>query len=111
MFEENSIFNKYIAINDKDSEFRIKVAYLLESFMLGNYEIIGGQLPQIFIRVNDPYRINLLAKYKEHTNLILQDIDKRQKNSVATMEKFFTSKLSDNERWNFIEDYFLGKEI
>lgn len=108
---DSKSFNKYISVDDKESEFRIKIAYLLESLLLGNYEIVGGQLPQIFIRINDPYKIKLLSRYEKYSNSILQDIDNRHKDSVETMEKFFISHMSDNERWNFIENYFLGKEI
>jgi len=112
MFPNNSrIFNKYISIKDKKSEFRIKIAYLLESLLLGNYEVVGGQHLQIFIRANDPYKIKLLSKYQKYSNVILQDINNRHKNSVEIMEKFFISTMSNNERWNFIESYFLGKDV
>ncbi|PIP17434.1 MAG: DEAD/DEAH box helicase [Parcubacteria group bacterium CG23_combo_of_CG06-09_8_20_14_all_35_9] len=111
MFSNASkFFNKYISAMDKESEFRIKIAYLLESLLLGNYEIVGGELLQIFIRISDPYKIKLLSKYQKYSNIILQDIDERHKNSVKTMEEFFTSTISNNKRWEFIENYFLGRE-
>jgi ATP-dependent DNA helicase RecQ len=112
MFQSDSkLFNKYISIDDKETEFRIKIAYLLESLMLGNYEIAGGQLLQIFIRINDPYKVKLLSAYQDYSNAVLQDIDNRHKTSVKIMEKFFTSVANNNKRWDFIEDYFLGREV
>lgn len=108
---DSKLFNKYISVDDRETEFRIKIAYLLESLMLGNYEIVGGQLLQIFIRINDSYKVKLLSVYRDYSNAVLQDIDNRHKASVAIMEKFFTSGINNNERWNFIEDYFLGREV
>lgn len=109
-FVENKIFNSYISVKENESRFKTKIAYLIESLLLGNYEIIGGQLPQIFICINDPYKIKLLSKYEKYSNIILEDIDKRHKDSVETMEKFFTSTMNNNKRWDFIENYFLGRE-
>jgi len=110
MFPEYSTyFCKYITVNDENNEWRIKIAYLLESLALGSYEITGGQHPQIFIRVNDPYKIRLLSRYKDYLNEVLKNIDLRHQHSIQVMEKFFTSKMTNSERWTFIEDYFLGK--
>jgi len=111
MFTDKDKLNycRYISINDKESEFRIKISYLLESFNLGNYEISGGELPQIFIRINDPYILKQLTMKDKYSNEILQNIENRYKNSVETMNYFFTNRMDDNERWNYVEKYFLGK--
>jgi len=95
--QDNLNYCKYISINDKGSEFRIKISYLLESFNLGNYEILGGELPQIFIRINDPSKLKQLAMKNKYTNEILQNVENRYKNSVETMNYFLTSKMGDNE--------------
>lgn len=106
---DNLNYCRYISINDKESEFRIKISYLLESFNLGNYEIIGGESPQLFIRINDPYKLKQLVMKNKYTNEILQNIENRYKNSVETMNHFFSSNMEDNERWDYVEKYFLGK--
>ena len=86
----------------------IQLAYVLESFDLGTYEMSGGEQPSIFIRLNDPSKLKWISK-KGYTNDILREVDRRQKTSVQIMEYFFTKELTTEERWTFIEDYFLGK--
>jgi len=109
--DENTLkYCKYIAINDKESEYRIKISYLLESFNLGNYSIVGGQLPQIFIRINDPYIVKQLMLDRKYTNQILQEIENRYKSSVEVMNYFFTEDMDSNSRWDYVENYFLGKK-
>lgn len=108
--EEGSVFEKYISTLDKESEFRIKIAYVLESLSLGNYELVGGQLPQIFVRINAPYKLKIVASKPDYTNSILEDINNRHSESVKIMESFFTSDMSNVERWDFLEKYFLGKQ-
>ncbi len=109
--DDCQFFQKYITVNNRETEFRIKIAYLLEAFDLGSYEIAGGQLPQIFIRINDPYKIRTLIQSSDYRNEILQDVENRHKRGIKIMEKFFGSIMNNEERWNFIEDYFLGEEV
>jgi len=107
----NKMFLKYISTNSKETEYRIKSAYLLEAFKLGNYELIGGQLPQIFIRINDPFKLKMLTQNDSYSNEILKDVDNRYKRGVKIMEKFFTDRMENTERWNFIESYFMGDSV
>ncbi len=85
----------------------VKMAYVLETFNLGSYEIAGGESPAIFIRINDPVKIDWLSKV-DYENSILTGIKNRFETSAKIMEYFFTHDLTDQERWDFIEDYFLG---
>ena len=64
---------------------------ILELLELATYEIKGGEDPKIFIRINDPNRIR-----REHTI------------SHALFDHFFTNTFTSDERWDFIEDFFLG---
>ena len=110
MFDTNQkIFEKFIATDNTESEFRIKIAYLIESLLLGSYERKGGKLSQIFIRINDPYKLTLLAGDPKYSNSIVQDIERRHERAINQMEYFFHSQMNDAERWGYIEDYFLGK--
>jgi ATP-dependent DNA helicase RecQ len=111
MFENENILRycKYITTNDKDSNYQIKISYILESLNLGSYSIIGGQTPQVFIRINDPYLLKKLVKNSEYKNEILQDIENRYKSAVETMNYFFTEDIDTKTRWEYVEDYFLGK--
>lgn len=70
----------------------------------------GGEVPAIFIRINDPVKINWLVR-NDYENEILKGVEGRQKISVKIMEHFFTSKMDNDKRWEFIEDFFLGKQV
>lgn len=103
-------FEKYLNPKSKFTMGYIKLAHLIESFQFGSYEFSGGILPQIFIRINDPFKVRLIANDEKYTNAILRDINNRHKSSMKVMEEFFTTELNDSDRWDFIEDHFLGKE-
>lgn len=62
-----------------------------------------------FILINDPLKIARLARNRNYTNSVVQAVEKRFSVNANLMNYFFTNTLSDEERWQFIEDYFLGK--
>lgn len=97
--------------NKKDFDL-FRVLYLLEIFGLCDYEIIGGESPEIFIRLNDPLKIKrLTSESYDYKNVILQAVKRRHENSTKILRKFFTELTTDEERWEFIENYFLGQEV
>jgi RecQ family ATP-dependent DNA helicase len=104
-------FEKYLSPQSKLEQVYIKMAHLIESFQLGSYEFAGGILPQVFVRINDPFKIRLLANDESYSNDILQDINNRHRSSMLIMEKFFTANMDTTQRWDFIENYFLGKDV
>lgn len=108
-YNEANFFDKFIPIEKDRNKDLIKLAYLIESFQIGNYELSGGTYPQIFMRINDPFKVVALSKDYNYSNVILEDIDNRQKLSISIMERFFTDKSTNDDKWNFIENYFLGK--
>ncbi len=97
----------FIPAGDDKNIGMIQLAYLLEAFSLATYVIGGGEKPGVFIRLNDPVKISRLAK-RIYTNDILKEIERRQQTSLCIMEYFFTQTLDTQQRWKFIEDYFLG---
>lgn len=105
------VYNKYLSYEINKIDGFQKVAYLIEAFNLGNYESVGGQHPQIFVRINDPFRLRIIAESSSYNNGIVDDIERRHERSVNIMEKFFSSKMSNDERWHFIENYFLGRPV
>lgn len=102
-------FEKYLSPKSSLTITYIKLVHQLESFKIGSYEFSGGMLPRIFIRINDPHKVRLISNDQNYKNIILQDINNRQVSSMNIMEYFFTKDLDDNDRWNFIEEFFLGK--
>lgn len=100
---------KYIPTEPDKNKESIKLAYMMEVFGLCTYEIVGGEQPQIFIRINDPLKITRLALSRNYTNGVVSMVEQRFGLNVNLMTHFFLHKMADEQRWQFIEDYFLGK--
>ena len=103
--KEDSTFIKYIS---NDSKF-LEVATLLQALELGSFEVTGGNTPKIFFRINDPSKLEYLSKIPKYSNSVLSNIEKVGKNADKIIEEFFSTSMSNIERWNYIEDYFLGR--
>lgn len=100
---------KYISTEPEKNREVIKLAYIMEVFGLCTYEIVGGEQPQIFIRINDPLKVTRLARSRDYTNGVVAAVEQRFGLNVNLMTHFFLSAMEDEQRWQFIEDYFLGK--
>lgn len=89
-----------------------KVLTLLSMFNIIQYDMYGGQNPEIFIRINDPARIKAIAEktitYKN--NIVKKAIEKHNRD-CEVFEKFILDLNTDEERWDYIENYFLGKDV
>ena len=82
----------------------------LELLGLASYEIRGGEKAEVFIRVNDPDKLEYLATSGRYTNGVLQDIQKHHRNNERLLAAFFAADMNDDARWELIEQYFLGNE-
>lgn len=98
---------------DKDKIKNItKVLALLSMFNIIQYDMYGGQNPEIFIRINDPFRIKAIAENNIiYKNNIIKKAKEKHNRDCEILKKFITKLNTDEERWNYIEDYFLGKEV
>lgn len=91
-----------------------KLLKLLSLLDLITFEIEGGNSPEIFIRLNAPDKIkNILEEKVLYKNKYVDLAKEKHYRSVKILDYFFRNfNSSDNEaRWNFIEKYFLGKNI
>lgn len=105
-----NIHSSYVAISNGNKKTDIlQLSILLELFALATYEVVGGKNTEIFIRINDPMKIKRLSM-SNYRNTILTDIERKRKKSQEVLQYFMKSKLSDEERWDVIENYFLGHE-
>lgn len=105
-----NIHSSYVAISKENEKTDIlQLSILLELFSLATYEVVGGKNTEIFIRINDPMKIKRLS-ISNYRNTILTDIERKRKKSQEVLQYFMKSKLSDEERWDVIENYFLGHE-
>lgn len=100
---------KYISASDTKSDVHLKIGFIIETFKLGTYNINGGYLPQIFIRVNNPNLLKrLVERIENYNNSILSMVEKRHERSIDILNDFFTASYTNKERWEYIEKYFLG---
>ena len=86
------------------------MASLLQIVNMASYEIIGGQNLQIFLRINDPSKLLQISKNNNYRNNILSDIENRHNRAISIIDGFMSNDFSNTERWEIIEQYFLGND-
>ena len=112
IFINDFSINLFYSNSSKTDFDNFRVLYLLELFDLVNYTISGGENPEILIKVSDPEKIRRLSSTEDkYTNNLLKHMNTKNENSIEIMNYFFTKNMSNEERWDFIERYFLGEEF
>jgi Superfamily II DNA helicase len=99
----------YAKLYCKADDSVIFLAEVLDSLGLATYQKFGGDDPAIFVRINNPIRLGDLVRSGRYENSILKRIYDRYDYSERVFTYFFTKTMSDEERWEFIENYFLGQ--
>ena len=107
--EDNTFFRFYPLTQNKQIEI-MPLLRLLELLGLATYEIRGGEKAEVFIRINDPDKLERIASSGKYTNNVLQSIQEHHRSSEKLLAAFFTADMSTEERWELIEQYFLGNE-
>lgn len=107
------LFDKYIQSTKQQFfcspyERLVRLCELLSSLNLADYQRTGGDNPSIFIRINNPSYLKNVVRIGRYSNQILNNIYDKFDYSERVFEYFFTTKMSDKQRWDFIEAYFLG---
>jgi hypothetical protein len=105
------IINRYVTNKESNSINYIRLGYFLEMLELGTFEIKGGENPMVFIRINDPLRIERDSKKNSYSNTLLSKTLEKHHLSNQIFDHFFLRSFSNNERWGFIEDFFLGSDV
>ena len=95
------------AFESKDSI--VKLSEFLNSLGVADYQRLGGDQPAIFVRINNPYHLNTLIRRRNYENNILSNIYEKYRFSERIFTYFCTTKMTDEQRWDFIEAYFLGE--
>ena len=108
-FDEN-VLNSLNTIYCSPVSHVVKVAELLNSLNIADYERLGGDKAAIFVRINNPVFINDLLRRGVYSNLILNNIYDKYNFSEWVFSYFFNTKMDDKQRWDFIEAYFLGAD-
>lgn len=91
-----------------------------ESRKLLNYQVVGGNNPQIYLRMNSIYPLEKAIKQGDfYQNSILKDVQDKHYTSVEMLKYLFTREQEGNSPkekilnyskwfWDNIEDYFMG---
>lgn len=87
----------------------IKISEFLNSLGVADYYRQGGDQPAIFVRINNPYYLNALIRSGKYRNDILESIYEKYRFSERIFTYFFTTEMTNEQRWDFIEAYFLGE--
>lgn len=105
---DESLWFTYNPENRKDNYFdAINLAIL---FGIINFEVIGGNRPEIFIRINYPEKLRKIVEREiEYENILVSQAHLRHENDIKVLTYFFETLDTDEDRWNFIENYYLGK--
>ena len=110
MFDGNSLNSatRYFSDENDYSITYSRLGSLLEMVNMATYEMKGGDNPMIFVRINDPERIRQDSENPSFKNELLTRTAKRHEISNEIFDHFFTNTYTSNERWDFIEEFFLG---
>lgn len=105
------IVNRYVTNKESNSINYVRLGYFLEMLELGTFEIKGGENPMVFIRINDPLRIERDSNNSRYTNTLLSKTLERHHLSNEIFDHFFLRSFTNEERWDFVEDFFLGSDV
>ena len=105
-----SSFSSFLSLaTDEASMIALK---LFSIFDYITYEVVGGEEPEIFIRLNDPNKIkSIVMGNTYYSNNYVAKARQKHDRDVEVLLHFFNGLKSDEERWNYIENYFLGYDV
>ena len=96
------VINRYVTNKESNSINYVRLGYFLEMLELGTFEIKGGENPMVFIRINDPLRIERDSKNNNYNNTLLSNTLERHHLSNQIFDHFFLRSYSNDERWDFV---------
>ena len=83
---------------------------VLEALNVLSFKMIGGANSQIFIYVNQIQPlINIVNKPHLYKNRLLDTVAERHTASVKMLTHLYENDFTSDERWDLLEDYFLGR--
>ena len=88
----------------------MNLAKFLEAFKLCSYQVVSGERPEYFVRVNSIMQIEKILDDSKYRSKMVKLVKDRHVKSRDTMRRFFTELHTDEERWDYIEKYFVGME-
>lgn len=111
MRENTDEIVRYRDAESRESYVRyVRLGQLIEILDLGSFEIRSGADPMIFVRLNSPERVREDSTSGSYQNLLFEKTQERHKINTEIMDFFFTHVFTNDDRWAFIEDFFLGMD-
>lgn len=84
----------------------------LLSMLKGLDFTIEGGIPSVSIGINQPEIVEKEAVSGTYLNRVLENNEKIFEEQIELFSQFFgNTSLNDEQRWDFIEDYFTGREV
>ena len=108
--EENDDGTMYV-VNDNGNEIKMISAVLgiLESFNVLSFEMLGGEKSQLYIYINQIHILkNIVNRPEKYENKLLDNVAIRHLISVKMLTYLYENDFSSEEKWDLIENYFLG---
>jgi len=109
--DKPDVVDRYITNKGVNATVYIRLGYLFEKLEIGDFELKGGENPLVFIRINDPEILERDSQDPSYSNSILNRTLERHTLSNNIFDFFFKHSYNNEQRWSFIEDYFLGDDI
>lgn len=77
-----------------------------------SFSVEGGGTPCVHVRFDNPELLQQLADSDEYHNLILDTNERIFEEQIELFSFFFgTDTLTDDQRWDFVEEYFTGTTV
>ena len=82
---------------------------ILESIGVLTFEMLGGANSQLYIYINQIQALkNILNAPNRYNNRLLDTVAERHLVSVKMLTYLYEEPFSNEERWNILENHFLG---
>ncbi|RKI69098.1 ATP-dependent DNA helicase RecQ [bacterium 1xD42-67] len=95
--------------NSKQSKGYGVILGILEAMGVLSFEMIGGANSQLYIYINQIQALkNIINAPYRYDNRLLDAVSERHLISVKMLTYLYEGDLSNEARWDLIEDYFLG---
>ncbi|TWT25302.1 DEAD/DEAH box helicase [Planomicrobium sp. CPCC 101110] len=117
---EGALLSFSIRANSTELDAKLAALGIGESRNLLNYQVVGGNNPQIYLRMNSIYPLEKAIKQGDfYQNSILKDVQDKHYTSVEMLKYLFTKEQEGNTPrekilnyskwfWDNTEDYFMG---
>ena len=109
--EKETVGDQLYLINDygkRTQEYNV-ILGILEALGVLSFEMIGGANSQLYIYINQIQALkNILNAPYRYDNRLLDTVAERHLISVKMLTYLYEGEFSSEDRWNLLEDYFLG---